>query len=100
MFGFQMSQLLKILKVLNPSLKVFHLMNTKKNILRNFVFSNTTLHFKFQIIPFEKMLAAFSTVFLGTPISTFTSDIQILRYGFKTENSEDSFICDSVPFDK
>lgn len=45
----------------------------------------------------EKVISAYSSIFMGSIRSTFTTDIERLRYGLGTANCEDRFICDSEP---
>lgn len=48
------------------------------------------------LIAMEKVICSQSTVFVGTLLSTFTTDIQRMRYGFKHANCRDSMLCDNV----
>eukprot|EP00271_Cylindrocystis_brebissonii_P003407 TRINITY_DN1435_c0_g1_i2.p1 TRINITY_DN1435_c0_g1~~TRINITY_DN1435_c0_g1_i2.p1 ORF type:complete len:461 (-),score=34.71 TRINITY_DN1435_c0_g1_i2:1107-2489(-) len=42
----------------------------------------------------DKMVAVFASVFIGTPTSTFSGDIERMRYGMGTATCQDKRVCD------
>lgn len=94
-----MEQLTKKMYEMNPRFNLTYLEDKVGNPVHDFL----ALRFvtkEEKIIPFEKLICAQSTFFFGTRYSTFTYDIQGLRYGFRKANDKDSFLCENISFRK
>ena len=83
---------------LDPTLSVVFFANKRGNKVSKFFKKHNFPNSVFQFIPFDKAVCALSTIFLGTAYSTFSLDIERMRYGLKTATCLDSNICDGVSF--
>ncbi|GJP52764.1 hypothetical protein CLOM_g11848 [Closterium sp. NIES-68] len=80
-----------------PGVKIVQL----PEVLKGEVWAEVLEPFRFQNQPLlratlDKAVCAFADVFMGTPRSSFSTDIERLRTGLKISTCEDEYICESM----
>ena len=94
-----MTRLKQAVKALEPSLSMLFLERTKSNAIASHMREHNISSSRFKGLAFEKVVCALSDAFLATPYSSFSEDIERLRYGLKVANCKDSFLCEGLSFD-